>query len=392
MHGAFGPRFGFAYSVDDKTVIRGGIGLFYYRAQGNLIFSQLNIAPFLSNTNLDFGNLSSINSVPVTASTQGTISAIDPTAHNPYTYQYSLGVQRQLTRTVLFEINYVGNVAHRQPSQPNVNFPNLGVVAANRAAGITNTTYSNPYKGFTTISMNRFASNYNYNSLQVFASKRAGFVTSTIAYTFSKALGDSNGNNQTLENWSNPGYNYGYLSNDRRHAFVATFVIQGPEFRGHNFLIREAIGGWQASGVARLQSGAYNNVQAVSALGVGNVRPSYTSGAKILANNHAGRNGYVCGATNSGCSNPFTIPTGANYGNAPYGAVQGPGLAQTDATLSKFFPITERVRVKFQADAFNILNRTNFNGLNLTTTNSNFGSISSAFPPRQLQLGLKALF
>ncbi len=62
MHGAFGPRFGFAYSVDDKTVIRGGIGLFFYRAQGNLIFSQLNIAPFLSNTNLDFGNLATSNS------------------------------------------------------------------------------------------------------------------------------------------------------------------------------------------------------------------------------------------------------------------------------------------------------------------------------------------
>ena len=90
--------------------------------------------------------------------------------------------------------------------------------------------------------------------------------------------------------------------------------------------------------------------------------------------------------------NPFTVPTGANYGNAPYGAVRGPGLAQTDATLSKYFPIGERVRLKFQADAFNILNRTNFNGLNLTTTNSNFGMISSAFPARQLQLGLKALF
>jgi len=392
MHGAFGPRFGFAYSVDDKTVVRGGIGLFFYRAQGNLIFSQLNIAPFLSNTNLDFGNLSTLNSVAAAATTQGTISGIDPTARNPSTYQYSFGVQRQVTRTVLLEVNYVGNVAHRQPSQPNINFPNLSVVAANRANGITNTTYSNPYRGFTTINMNRFASNYNYNSLQVFASKRAGFVTSTIAYTFSKALGDSNGNNQTLENWSNPGYNYGYLSNDRRQAFVATFVVQGPEFRGHNFVIRQAIGGWQASGVARLQSGAYYNVQAVSALGVGNVRPSYTAGAKIVANNHAGRNGYVCGATGSGCPNPFTVPTGANYGNAPYGAVQGPGLAQTDATLSKFFPITERVRVKFQADAFNVLNRTNFNGLNLTTTNSNFGTISSAFPPRQLQIGLKALF
>jgi hypothetical protein len=392
MNGAFGPRVGFAYSIDDKTVIRGGGGLFYYRAQGNLIFSQLNIAPFLSNTNLDFGNLATLNSVAAAATTQGGINAIDPASRNPYTYQYSLGVQRQVTRTVLLEVNYVGNVAHRQLATPNVNFPSLPVVAANRTAGITNTNFSNPYRGFTSIGMNRFDSNYNYNSLQVFASKRAGFVTSTLAYTWSKALGDSNGNNQTLENWSNLGYNYGYLVNDRRHAFVATFVIQGPEFKGSNFVVRQAVGGWQLSGVARLQSGGFFNVQANSALGVGNVRPNYTPGAKIIASNHAGLNGYVCGTAATGCPNPFTVPTGAAYGNAPYGAVRGPGLAQTDATLSKYFPIGERVRMKFQADAFNILNRTNFNGLNLTTTNSNFGTISSAFPPRQLQLGLKALF
>ncbi|MDE1177945.1 MAG: carboxypeptidase regulatory-like domain-containing protein [Edaphobacter sp.] len=390
-HGSFGPRFGFAYSMDDKTVIRGGVGMFYYRAQGNLIFSQLNIAPFLSNTNLDFGNLATLNSVPAAATTQAGINAIDPNSRTPYTYQYSLGVQRQLSRSILFELNYVGSVSHGQLATPNINFPALSTVAANRALGITNTTYSNPYKGFTSIGMNRFASNYNYNSLQAFASKRAGFLTSTIAYTYSKALGDSNGNNQTLENWSNLSYNYGYLSNDRRHAFVATFVAQAPELKGHNIVVREVAGGWQLSGVARLQSGAYYNLQAVSALGVGNVRPSY-NGGKILANNHAGLNGYVCGTAASGCANPFTVPTGANYGNAPYGAVEGPGLAQTDVTLSKFFPITERVRIKIQADAFNVLNRTNFNGLNLTTTNSNFGTISSAFPPRQLQLAARLVF
>jgi hypothetical protein len=122
-----------------------------------------------------------------------------------------------------------------------------------------------------------------------------------------RALGDSNGNNQTLENWSNLNYNYGYLVNDRRHAFVATFVIQGPEFKGSNFVVRQTVGGWQVSGVARLQSGAYFNVQANSALGVGNVRPNYTAGAKIVANNHAGINGYVCGPAATGCPNPFTV-------------------------------------------------------------------------------------
>jgi len=221
-------------------------------------------------------------------------------------------------------------------------------------------------------------------------------MTFTLAYTFSKALGDSNGNNQTLENWQDLRYNYGYLSNDRRQAFVASFVLQEPDLRGHNVVIREVAGGWQLSGVARLQSGAYYNVQATSTVNLGTVRPDYVPGARIY-NPHAGVCGYLNNGSGTGCNDsvrPFvaTPKTQARFGNAPYGVIEGPGLAQTDATVSKFFPITEAVRVKFQADAFNILNRTNFNGLNLNASNNNFGTISSAFPPRQLQLGLKVLF
>jgi Carboxypeptidase regulatory-like domain len=398
MHGAFGPRAGFAYQLNDKTVLRGGGGLFYYRAQGNLIFSQLNIAPFLSNTQFDAGNFSTLGTGAANnTGLLGSINGIDPSTRNPYTYQYSLGVQRQITKSVLLEVNYVGSVSHHQLAQPNINFPSLSTVIANLPV-TTTTSYSNPYKGFTSIAMSRFASNYNYNSLQAFASKRAGWTTFTLAYTYSKALGDSNGNNQTLENWSDPNYNYGYLSNDRRHAFVASFVIQAPELRGHNAIVREVAGGWQLSGVARLQSGAYYNAQASSTLSLGNVRPNIVPGVNIYGSGHAGLNGYlnatavtVNGVAGRGAFVP-SPRTQATFGNAPYGTILGPGLAQTDATLSKFFPVTERVRVKIQMDAFNVLNRTNFSGLNLTVTNSNFGTVSGAYPPRQLQLGGKVTF
>lgn len=412
MHGAFGPRVGFAYAATNTTSIRGGAGLFYYRPQGNLIFSQLNLAPFLRNTQFDTGNLSTVASASANnTGLQGGINAIDPTNKNPYTVQYSFGLQHQFKRSVLMEVNYVGNVAHHQLRTPNVNFPDLAPVVLNAsqtAPPVSATSYFNPYKGYNSIGSNRFDSNYNYNSLQIFASKRAGVITSTLAYTYSKALGDSNGNNTTLENWRDQGYNYGYLSNDRRHAFVASFVIQAPDFRGHNFLMREVAGGWQVSGVARLQSGGYFNVQATSTLGLGTVRADLLPGQSIYGSGHAGLNGYlnfavgaisttnrVTGATvvtptrGAFSATPKTEP---RFGNAPTGAIQGAGLAQTDATLSKFFPITERVRVKFQADFFNVLNRTNFSGVNLNVSNANFGTVSGAYPPRQMQLGLKALF
>ena len=401
MNGAIGPRLGFSYAPDDKTAIRGGFGMFYFRPQGNLIFGQLNLPPFLNNTQFGIGNLGTLTSLSASnTGLQAGISAIDPTAKNPYTYQYSFGFQRQLPKDVLLEMNYVGNVAHHQQRQPNINFPDIGSVYANQnsAAKFSSIATFNPYKGYNAISQYRFDSNYNYNSLQIFASKRRGIITTTLSYTFSKALGDSSVNNVTLENWRDLNYNYGYLSNDRRHAFVASFVIQAPELRGHNFAIREVAGGWQVSGVARLQSGAYYNIQATSLVNLGSVRADIVPGAAIYSN-HAGQCGYIYnGSAPAGCVNsarPFVAPptSQVRFGNSPYGAIHGPGLAQTDMTLSKFFPVyKESVRLKFQADVFNILNRTNFNGLNLNASNSNFGTISSAFPPRQMQLGLKLLF
>jgi len=390
MHGAVGPRIGFAYSANEKTTVRGGIGLFFYRPQGNLVFSQLNIAPWLANTQFDTGNLATVGSLSANnTGLQASINAVDPRNKNPYTWQYTFGFQRQITHTVLLELNYVGSVSHHQLRTPNINFADINAVVANANSSSPNssTAIFSPYKGFTSLGSNRFDSNYNYNALQAFAAKRAGFVTFTLAYTYSKALGDSNGNNQTLENWSNLSYNYGSLSNDRRHAFVATFVIQAPDLKGHNLVLREALGGWQISGVARLQSGAYQNVQGNSLVNLGSVRPDRVSGVDIYLHNNAGVNGYL----NKGAF-VQTPKNASRFGTAGYAPIEGPGLAQTDATLSKFFPVTEHVRVKVQADAFNVLNRTNFNGLNLNISNSNYGTFSSAFPARQLQLGARILF
>ncbi|WP_263417603.1 TonB-dependent receptor [Terriglobus albidus] len=402
MNGAVGPRFGFAYAANDKTSIRGGVGLFFYRPQGNLVFSQLNLPPFLQNTQFSNGNLATLTSLSAANNgLQGTISAVNPANKNPYTWQYSLGVQRQLPWAVLFEANYVGSVSRHQLRQPNVNIPDVlsAYTNQNPTSGSAPTSIAslNPYKGFTTINSNRFDSNYNYNALQLFASKRKGIVTTTLAYTFSKALGDSNGNNITLENWQNLAYNYGPLSNDRRHAFVASFVIQAPELHGKSFLMRTAAGGWQLSGVSRLQSGAYYTVQQTSTIQLGTVRADYVPGVRVY-NDHAGICGYLNNGSGGSCNATAKayIQTAKNqanhYGNAPVGGVVGPGLAQVDATLSKIFPITERVRLKAQVDMFNVLNRTNFNGLNLNASNSNFGTISSAFPPRQMQLGARILF
>ncbi len=281
MNGAFGPRVGFAYAPDDKTSVRGGFGIFYYRAEGNVTFSQVNIQPFLQNVEFDFANLGNISAgTPNDTGLQGGINAIDPGLKNPYVEQYSLGVQRQLPMGMLLETTYVGNVGHHLLRNPNINFPDLGSVAANPSF---NNNYFNPYKGFTSIAQWRSDSNSNYNSLQVYLSKRTGRISYTIGYTLAKGLGDTQSNGSTNENWRDLNYNYGEQSIDRKHAFVATVVWQLPTFNNRNLLLREAVGGIQIAAVVRAQSGPYWTIQSNSSTGTR--RADYVGGNKYAKDN-----------------------------------------------------------------------------------------------------------
>ncbi len=388
MHGAFGPRIGFAFAPDEKTSIRGGFGTFYYRPEGNVGFGQVNIQPFLQNVEFDNANLSNITAgTAATTGLQGSISAIDPNLKNPYIEQYSLGVQRELPFGMLLETTYVGNVGHHLIRQPNINTPNIVQVGSNPA---NNANFYNPYKGFSGISQYRSDSNSNYNALQVYLTKRKGALTLTAAYTLAKALGDSSSNNGDLANWQDLNYNYGELNIDRKHAFVGTVNYQVPSFAGHNFVLREFVGGFLVTGVLRLQSGPFYTINA-NAPSLGTRRANYVAGVNPYAK------GPCC--TLAGHQkqwlNPaaFVAPTATTFGNSGVGQIVLPGLEQTDATLAKVFPLRERFNFKVQADFFNVLNHTNYSSLGTTATSgTSFGRLNGAYPPRQMQLGAKFTF
>ncbi len=389
MNGAFGPRLGFAYAPDAKTAVRGGFGTFYYRAEGNVTFSQVNVEPWLQNVEFDNANLSSISGGTANnTALQGTITAIGPNLKNPYVESYSLGVQRELPSGMLLETTYVGNVGHHLIRQPNINFPtySLASIAANPSYS---TNYFNPYYGFSTISQNRSDSNTNYNALQLYLTKRTGQVTFTSGYTFGKALGDSSSNGATLEYWQNLQYNYGELSIDRKHSFINTGVWQLPSFQGKNFFIREGIGGVQLAGVYRFQSGAYYTI--IGNTSTGSRRANYNAGVPVYMKG----NRFTLANHQAQWLNPaaFSAAPNSGFGSAGVGQVLLPSLQQVDATLSKVFTITERIGFKFQADAFNALNHTNYSSLGTTATSgSSFGRLNGAYPNRQLQLGAKVTF
>ncbi|HEX9200498.1 MAG TPA: carboxypeptidase regulatory-like domain-containing protein, partial [Acidobacteriaceae bacterium] len=391
MHGAFGPRIGFAYAPDDKTSIRGGFGVFYYRAEGNVTFSQVNIQPFLQNVEFDFANLGNITAgTPNNTGLQGGISAIDPGLKNPYIDQFSLGVQRQLPMGMLLETTYVGNVGHHLLRQPNINFPNLAQVAAGAAlTPVTVANFYNPYKGFTSIGEWLGDSNSNYNALQLYLSKRTGRITYTVGYTFAKGLGDSQSNGNSNENWRSLQYTYGELSIDRKQAFISTVVWQLPTFRDKNLLLREAVGGLQITGVVRAQTGQYDTIQGNSS--TGNRRSNYVAGTAFYLKDSR----FALANHQAQWINPaaFTVPAAGSFGTAGVGNIVQPGLTQADVTLSKQFDIHERAQFRLQADAFNMLNHTNYSSLDTNVSDgASFGRLNGAYPARQLQLGAKVTF
>ncbi|MDP9051679.1 MAG: carboxypeptidase regulatory-like domain-containing protein, partial [Acidobacteriota bacterium] len=388
MNGAFGPRIGFAYAPNDKTSVRGGYGIFFYRAEGNVTFSQVNIQPFLQNLSLDNGNLANLTGgSPNTTLLQGGISAINPKLKNPYVDQYSLGVQRQLPFGMLLETTYVGNVGHHLLRQPNINFPNLAIAGAGAAAG-NSTNYYNPYQGFQSIGMYLSDSNSNYNALQVYLSKRTGSLTYTVGYTYAKGLGDSQSNGNSNEAWQNRRYTYGELSIDRKHAFVSTVVWQLPTFAGKNIFLREGAGGVQFTGVVRVQTGAFQTIQGNSSLGGRRANliagmPLYAKDNRFTLANHVAQ--WINPAA-------FAVPSPTALGTAGVGNIVQPGLTQVDMTASKVFDFHERVQLKLAGDAFNLFNHTNYSSLDTNVSDGAFGRLNGAYPNRQLQIGAKVIF
>ena len=385
MHGAFGPRVGFAYAPTEKISIRGGFGMFYYRTEGNVGFSQVNLQPYVQNVEFDLANLSNISAgTPNNTGLQGGINAVDPGFKNPYVEQYSLGVQQELPLGILMETTYVGNVGHHLERAPNINFPDLALVAANPTFS---TNYFNPYKGFTSIGQHRSDSNTNYNSLQVYVTKRRGQVSFTVGYTYAKALGDSSSSGGDLANWRNLYYNYGELGIDRRHAFISTLVWQLPTLAHQNVFVREVIGGFQVTAVVRVQSGPYQTIQGSTS--TGNRRANYNGASKYLHDNRLTLPSHQAQWLNPAAFSP--APNGS-FGTSGVGTVILPGIEQADVSLSKTFSFRELLRLKLQADAFNALNKTNYSGLDSNSSNNAFGRLNGAYPPRQMQLGAKVIF
>ena len=473
----FSPRIGFSYApINDKTVIRGGFGIFYDHPQGNVLGMGINsqgYVPWSQSASISGVNasLSSYDSAPgagtVPAPSTLSLSGVNPRLVVARFYQYSLGVQHQLPQSMLLQLSYVGNQGRHilrggngasninEPSWTSQGFipvaPNPNTYAC--PAGINAAAYGctggfanaslgkdqlRPYLGYSNLGMELSDVNSNYNSLQATLTKRAGFITAQIAYTYSKAMGDGGGagdaynenpepecpftclvssasspvivtggnasgiggtqSGGVVESWQK--YDYAKLSFDATHIVAASFTVETPWGKSFSGLRGAVVKGWSLSSIVHYQSGSPFTATDTVALGTSTTGITINRRANFVAGQPIQFSG-TCANANAICwvnPNAFAPESPLGAGNAPASIITGPAFYQWDLSLRKLFSIRRRegMALQFQADAFNAFNQTNWSGLGGFSVNnvgsSSFGQITQSFPARVLQFGGKFTF
>ena len=387
------PRFSGAYTFREAWVIRGGIGLFYDKPEGNVIFSQVNLPPFVPSISVENGNLANpLGGATSSAAVLGNITALQPDMDVPRQLQYSVGVQRELPAGHFVEITYVGNQGRHLLWQPNINIPTFEEESANQAlpaAERANTNFLRPYKGYSDITQRRSDAFSDYNSLQVLVNKRRGDLRYSVNYTLGKVtgLGSGNGDNLLDDEGIRPtdpydkAYFTGPLSFDRRHVLVVIPTYIPRAFRDRHDIVGYVLGGWEISGKVRWQSGQYLTATANTSIGVR--RADYT-GAEISLDDRNEQKWFDTGA--------FVAAPVDRRGNATVGQIQGPHWKQADVSLRKSFGLGGSKRIELRADVFNVFNTVNFNNPNTRVDQAAYGTVTSAKIPRQSQFGVRFQF
>lgn len=448
----FMPRLGFAYRWTDDWVFRGGFGIYYNVHQLNN-YTILNLNPPKSGTS-NFANSSTGGRItnaagqPVLtyAAPFGTvnptsatgINAISPDNPQPYTSQWSLDVQRRLPFDTVLTIGYVGNKGSHIDQTVELNAPAPSILAnpgGRRPIPSFIDGVGGPIRPLNRLRWLTSDGNSWYHALQVNAQKRfSKGLQLGFAYTYSKAMGEGYGRNEgggaVSNSYQNPKNRaaektrYGF---DFRHSAVINLLYELPTIPAFkdNFG-KHIFGGWQMNSIIVLRSGLPFSVLQGNTINTleGQIRPDRLSDGKL--SNPTVNKWYDPDAFRVvTCAQPGSTTTTAgqalntylaqfcHYGSAGQGILEGPGFKNVDYSLIKNTQLTEKFRVQFRAEIFNIFNTPQFavpnNSLNAataflpTTAGGAFptqvtpsrgpGSISSLVAPmRQMQFGLKLLF
>jgi hypothetical protein len=400
----FEPRLGFAYNMgaDQKTVFRGGFGLFYERVQGNDVYNAALNPPFAyqpSATNVFFSNpnTSALTGATTTQTFPSQLTNLDYSYKPPATAQYSLGFQRQVAQSVVAVVQYVGSRGWDQSDDRQVNTLPLSDITDREgvANGTLNANQFRIFPGFSNINQEETRTNFSYDSLQagVRVENRHG-LTMQLAYTWSHEIDTAGNDLGGISDPFNIAYDRGSGSLDRRHIFNANYIYTLPFFgRGSGRLLHNVLGGWQISGITVIESGTplsitYNGPDTLGLGGGTTNRPDLVSGVSYPKTVNA----WFSASSFAAPVAPWDGGPNNGFGNSGKGLVVGPGLVNFNMSLFKTVDITERVKFELRFESFNTFNHTQFQNVDTGSNDGNFGAVTTTYDPRVLQLGAKFSF
>jgi hypothetical protein len=443
----WGPRFGVAYQLTPKTVLRAGYGIFWAPqfAIGSPIatvgFNQTttyiastdnNATPANTLTNpFPGGILQPVGSTLGTATGIGqAFSLVDPTAKSPYVQQYSFDIQREMPGGIATEIGFVGSKSsHLTTATGAINLnaldPSLLSMGSTLTQQVANPFFGHggtgvigtanvqrsqlllPYPTYDAITQ-LFDDNNKakYYSMVLKAQKSfSKGLTFLSTFTWSRNWDESgagpgntlNGGNKGPQNPYNMAAEYAFSNIDTpfRWSTAVTYELpfgKGKPFLGKGGVMNYMAGGWVANAVSVFQTGFPLQISQVtnfnSGFGYASQRPNATGVSPVTSGSLEARlNNYI---------NPAAFSTAPQFTFGNVGRtidMRGPGQVNWDMSVFKNFVIKETFKAQFRCEALNALNTPLFYGPNVSYGSSSFGKVTTqANFSRQLQLALRFSF
>lgn len=425
-HNNFAPRFGFAFTPfrNGRVSLRGGVGI-YYDLVTQVVANVLSNPPvtrtntiYLPGPYPDF--LIGLPTQPASEPPYGSAGMVPQHLRTPYTYQYNLTVQYQLTADTLLQVGYVGSRGVKLLRSRVLNY----LLPFGPVSGI-NTSFNDPDFGL--LQVNETSAQSVYNALQVTLARRASHGLTFLAnYTYAHSIDDSStlglfgtsiiGTRSVSPYPSNPNNLHaerGSSNFDVRHVANVSYSWDLPllkVFRGHYSVLTD---GWSLNGVTTLRSGQPFTV----AIGADyallgdptpffSQRPNVVPGQRVTLGARQGPNLRL---------NPlaFDFPSVGAFGNLGRNTLRGPNFSQIDLSLFKTTKLGDRATLQLRMEVFNLFNHPNFtlptetanmgvarnspenfgvSNSTVNTVNGQVGPVFAAGGPRSMQLALKLSF
>jgi hypothetical protein len=406
----FAPRFGFAYRLGEKTVIRSGYGISYdpipysrplrgfYPLTINNVYvapnSYFSAAPF--STGIPAPNFPDLSTGVVTL--PGNVTERSPWGgeiKRGYIQSWNFTIERTLPGKMIGSIAYVGTQTTHQLADYDINSGVPGSTNANLPlARYGRTAALDMWSGYLSS---------HYHSLQTSVNKQVtGGLFLKAAYTWSKAIDYTDD-----DGWATPSRMYGFQWNravagyDRTHVFQAGWVYELPVGKGKAYvnsgMASHILGNWKLNGTLSAFTGVPFNVTASgTSVAAG---PDNTQTADQVKTNVQQIGGI-------GSGQPYFDPTAfapittVRFGNSGRNVLRGPGIFNMDLSLFRDFPIKERLHLEFRTDCFNLTNTPKFSNpaanasspgsfMQITSTLSNSTALNTE---RQFRFGLRMVF